>query len=66
MQAPKILEPLGSSSQSQATKDSPISKHKEREEIEVAMGNLAISTDSKPAKDLQSTSKSSNVATTSK
>ena len=66
---PRLLEPSGSSSQSQAADTHIYEKKKreinEREAMEVAMRNIAISADSKPAKDLQSTSKSSKAATTS-
>ncbi|XWS55931.1 hypothetical protein CRYUN_Cryun09bG0042600 [Craigia yunnanensis] len=66
---PRLLEPSGSSSQSQVA-DTNISEKKkremdDREAMEVGMGNIAINEDSKPAKDLQSTSKSSQAATTS-
>ncbi|XWS66769.1 hypothetical protein CRYUN_Cryun05aG0229000 [Craigia yunnanensis] len=66
---PRLLEPSGSSSQSQVA-DTHISEKKkremdDREAVEVGMGNITISADSKPANDLPTTSKSSKVATTS-
>ncbi|KAK8502281.1 hypothetical protein V6N12_011699 [Hibiscus sabdariffa] len=63
---PRLLEPSGSSSQTQIA----VSEKKKREmddmeAMEVAMGSISISADSKPAKDLQSTSKPSRAATSS-
>ncbi|XVE61577.1 hypothetical protein DITRI_Ditri06bG0051600 [Diplodiscus trichospermus] len=66
---PRLLELSGSSSESQAS-DTHISEKKkretnEREAMEAAMGNISISSDSKPAKDVQSTSKSAKAAPSS-
>ncbi|KAK8663001.1 hypothetical protein V6N13_024883 [Hibiscus sabdariffa] len=63
---PRLLEPSGSSPQTQVA----VSEKKKREmddmeAMEVAMGSISVSADSKPAKDLQSTSKPSKAATSS-
>ncbi|EOY08071.1 Ser/arg-rich protein kinase 4 isoform 1 [Theobroma cacao] len=67
---PRLLEPSGSLSQNQAadshTSEKKKNEMKEREAVEVGMGNIAISADSKPAKDPQSTLKSSKAASTSR
>ncbi|XP_022743388.1 serine/threonine-protein kinase SRPK [Durio zibethinus] len=64
---PRLLEPSASPSQIQVA-DTDISEKKkremdDREAMEVGMGNIAISADSKPAKDLPSSSKCSKAAT---
>lgn len=68
---PRLLEPSGSSSSQSQVADTQISEKKkgemdDREAMEVGMGNIAISADSKPAKDLHSTLKFSKAATTSR
>ncbi|OMO83979.1 hypothetical protein COLO4_22282 [Corchorus olitorius] len=66
---PRLLEPSGSSSRSQDA-DTHISEQKkremdDREAMEVGMGNIAISAESKPAKDPHSISKPSKAVTSS-
>ncbi|OMP06513.1 hypothetical protein CCACVL1_01537 [Corchorus capsularis] len=66
---PRLLEPSGSSSRSQDA-DTHISEQKkremdDREAMEVGIGNIAISAESKPAKDPQSISKPSKAVTSS-
>ncbi|KAG4152172.1 hypothetical protein ERO13_D04G105900v2 [Gossypium hirsutum] len=66
---PRLLEPSKSSSHSRVV-DANVSEKKktemdEREAMEVGMGKIAISAESKPAKDLQSSSKSAMAAATS-
>ncbi|KAE8721914.1 SRSF protein kinase 1 [Hibiscus syriacus] len=64
---PRLLEPSGSSSQNQvAVSEKKKGEMDDMEAMEVAMGNVAISADSKPAKDLRSTSKPSKAATSSR
>lgn len=66
---PRLLEPSKSSSHNRVV-DTNVSEKKktemdEREAIEVGMGKIAISAESKPAKDVQSSSKSTMAAATS-
>nr|KJB16715.1 hypothetical protein B456_002G244400 [Gossypium raimondii] len=63
---PRLLEPSGSSSQTQvAVSEKKTKEMDDMEAMEVAMGNIAISADSKHAKDHQPPSKPSNAAISS-
>lgn len=63
---PRLLEPSGSSSQTQvAVSEKKTKEMDDMEAMEVAMGNVSISADSKHVKDHQPPSKPSNAAISS-